>query len=183
MPVDSSRTNELRYSPRCINSISSSTRNDVRSSSSNTVGKPQRRGDARCGCVDPSLQRDRQRLGHRHVGEQAGVLEAATESAREHGCWRESSLMSSPSSTMRPDVERHEATDEIEHRGLAGAVRADHADDLARCRPRTTRRRRRGLPPNERADAGDLEERRARVGDAGRGWLWSTATRWRRHDR
>ena len=43
----------------------------------------------------------------------------------------EQAATSSPSKRMRPTVERHDAGNAVERRGLAGAVRAQQADDLA----------------------------------------------------
>ena len=52
-------------------------------------------------------------------------------------------VMSRPANVTRAGVRRVEPGDEVEHRGLAGAVRADDADELALVRRRATARRRR----------------------------------------
>ena len=93
-------------------------------------GKAQR-GGQRTATVDPSLERDREGLAHRHVGEQPSVLEAAPEA----GAGALAGAQVGDVATLQLDaaaVDRHEAADEIEDGGLAGAVRADHADDLVR---------------------------------------------------
>ena len=46
----------------------------------------------------------------------------------------------SPRKTTSPEVSGERAGDEVEHRALAGAVRADQAEDLAAMRSRTTGR-------------------------------------------
>ena len=128
-PVDSSRTNELRYAPRSISSISSSTRSAVRSSSSNTIGRRSAAASTLRLCrptarARPPASRDG------HVGEQPGVLEAATEPAR--GAPRGPSVRDVAAAEHDPAaVGGDEAADQVEQRGLAGAVRTDDADDLA----------------------------------------------------
>ena len=59
---------------------------------------------------------------------------------------RRPSSDASPSRTS-PPVDRRDAHDRVQRRRLAGAVRADQADDLARARPRTRGRAPRRTPP------------------------------------
>ena len=50
----------------------------------------------------PPLERDRDCLGHRHVGEEPGILEAATETRGGRARSASRDVMSRPSSTTRP---------------------------------------------------------------------------------
>ena len=129
VPVDSSRMNELRYSaevhqfdqlvdPSCGALLVVEHRRE-----------PQRGGD-HAALRGPALQRNRDALRNGHLGEQSSVLEAAAEAAagsrRGRGAADVVAVEHDPSA-VGGDV----TADQIEQRGLAGAVRADHPDDLA----------------------------------------------------
>ena len=129
-PVDSSRRNFERNAPRPISSMSSSTRLATCSSESNAIG---RCSAALTGSadVDEALERHGHRLLDGHGREQPGVLERAAEPAQRPLVRREL-RMSWPARMMRPASCGREPGDDVEQRRLAGAVRADDADDLAR---------------------------------------------------
>ena len=91
--------------------------------------------------------RDAQVLPHGEVVEQLGGLPRAGEPGTRTLVWRERAMTSSPVEAHRAAV-GHEPADRVDERRLAGAVRADQADELCPARPRGRRRPAPCTPPN-----------------------------------
>jgi hypothetical protein len=136
--------------------------------------------DLRCGrqpegtgdhvvALDPALERHGDRLAHGQAGEQLRVLERPPDARPGPGrrCQRRDvvAVVHDP-----PGVGRGEARHEVEHRGLAGAVRADESDDLAGAGRDVDVVDRRDAAEGHR-QAGQVERGRlvATVGQGGRG--------------
>ncbi len=77
----------------------------------------------------PCFERELHRLAHRQLREERGCLESATEAEVRSSVSRE--LGDVLAEELHGAPTRHEATDRVEQRRLAGAVRADQADDLS----------------------------------------------------
>jgi hypothetical protein len=104
----------------------------------------ERRGARRCLALAGAAQQDRQRAAprlqvaadqhvveHRQLLEQGGLLEGAHQAERGDAAGAQARDVP-PLEQHPPRRRRIEAADDVEGRGLAGAVRADQAADLAR---------------------------------------------------
>ena len=87
-------------------------------------------------------------LEHGHLGEGAGDLEGPPDAAGDALRSGPSRVTSAAPMRISPRGRAEGAGDEVEERGLAGAVRADQPDHLAARRGRSTCRRPPRRPPN-----------------------------------
>ena len=171
LPVDSSCTNLSRNAPSPISSMSSSTRSSTVGLGVDDGGEVQRGGE-RVADVDAALERDRDRLGDGQRGEEATVLERATEPEPGADLRR----VAARCRARRPRVagimiipaswSAVEPGDHVEQGGLARAVRSDEADDLARASTASDTSSSAVIPPKRLDEPADLERRSAAVGVA-----------------
>ena len=92
-------------------------------------GRADDRGEARR--LDAHVLRHDEVLKHGKAADQTDLLERAAEAAHARGASGRMPVTSSPKSRTLPSVGRIEAGHAVEQRGLAGAVRAEDADNLA----------------------------------------------------
>ena len=108
-----------------------------------------------------ALRAEQDVLEHRHPGERARDLEGAAEAAGDARLRRLARRRRAPSSRIAPRVGRRLPAMQVEHRRLAGAVRADQPDDLAARDARATRRRRRRCRRSASRPRRDFEQGRS----------------------
>ena len=82
------------------------------------------------------MRSQRDVLEHAHLGDDIGMLEGASEAARRDPLRRRPGDRFAPKTDLAA-IDRQRAADQVEGRALAGAVRPDQPDDLARTNAET----------------------------------------------
>ena len=167
-PVDSSRTNFERKAPRPSRSMSSSTRSRIFSSESKAAGR-----------WSAALSGSRTSI---HRSSATAIVSSTVSAGQRRASWNErpsprrarrcagSLVMSTPPSSSRPPSAGVKPGDDVEQGGLAGAVGADDAEDLAgRDRDRHVVDRPDAAEAAAEPVGGERRPGRGRAGDAGSG--------------